>query len=220
MAVFHPAEQCLGFGDVAGVKAGSQGIEVIGRLACGLLHPRPIHAGDPHIAHAAFDVGVQCLQYRGIDDAIHLDVLKRFEAQFFPARGLSAFLERLQIARRVAGHRKNRVRQKMQRKRALGDDQSDRIDEKRHVVVDHLDDGVCRGVAVFAQRRIEHTDQGTTASAAGEQQLRGGDGGKLTRFAVREVQGCDIGIVGAQEELRQPPAQGTRQPRGGGRHGG
>ena len=81
-----------------------------------VLHLEPIGACDPYIAHAALDLRRERTQSRGIDDTIHLDVLKRFQPQFL-VEGLLAALGcfaplayREQISGAVARHHKDGVR--------------------------------------------------------------------------------------------------------------
>ena len=81
-----------------------------------------------------------------------------------PVGAAAALLDGAQDPGAVARNREDRMRQKMQRERALRQREADRIDQKRHVVVDHLDDGVRRGVAVLGQRRIEDAHQGAAAA--------------------------------------------------------
>ncbi len=142
MTVQHPLEQRLGFGDIEHIEARTQGVQVLGRLPRRTLHFRPIGARGAHIPHAAFYLRLQRAQRRGVDDAIHFDVLKRFEPLMFGAVGLAAFLNRPQVSGGIARYGKNRVRQEVQGQRPLRQCETDRIDEKGHIVVDHFDDGV------------------------------------------------------------------------------
>ncbi len=112
-------------------------------------------------------------QGAGIDDAIHFDVLKRLQPRFAGVRAWSCrpsgALRRARatcsnVPERVARHCKNRMRQEMQREGALRQREVDRIDQKGHVVVHHLDDGVRRGEAMLAQGGIEHPHQRGSAA--------------------------------------------------------
>ena len=53
----------------------------------------------------------------------------------------------------------------------------DRIDQERHVVVDHLHDRVAALEAVVGGRRIEHPDLGDPRQAAAGEGKQGGRGG-------------------------------------------
>ena len=163
------------------------------------LHLCPIGTSHAHVAHAPFDLHLQRSQYVRVDDAIDFYVLKRLEPRLLAVGAHAAFLDRLQVAGAVAGHGKDRVRQKVQRKCALRQSQPDGIDEERHVVIDHFNDGMCRSVSILALRGIEHPNQSAAAAAARQVQLGQGDGGKLLRIAPGKVLGLDVGVIRAQE---------------------
>jgi hypothetical protein len=114
------------------------------------------------------------------------------------------------------------MRQKVQRERSLREHQPDGVDEKGHVVVDQLNDGVRRRVAILALRRIEHAHHGAAAAPARQAQMRDGNDGKLPWLASAEVAGFDLLEVGAHVGPQSRPAQAAAQclgPRHGGRRG-
>jgi hypothetical protein len=133
-------------------------------------------------------------------------VLERFEAWFLAVRHLAAFVNRLQVAGTVACHGEDGMRQEVQRKRSLRQNQPDGIDEERHVVIDHFNDGVCRRVSVLALRGIEHPNQRAAAAPARQVQVGHGDGDKFLRVAPGKVFGLDVGVIRAQERLQLRPA--------------
>ena len=115
MAVLHPRQQRLGFTDVPHVETRTQRIQIVGCRRCCLAHLRPIRAGDAYIAHAAFDLRLQRTEDAGIHDAIHFDVLKRLEPASLAVGAVAALLQGVQLAGGVPLHRKNRMRQEVQR---------------------------------------------------------------------------------------------------------
>jgi hypothetical protein len=79
VAIFHPREQCDRFAQDAGFEARALGAQGLRRLMSRALHLGPVRARDPNIAHAALDLRRERVQSRGIDDPVHLDMLKRFQ---------------------------------------------------------------------------------------------------------------------------------------------
>ncbi len=94
---------------------------------------------------------------------------------------------------------------------ALRDGEADRIDQERHVVVHHLDDGVGRGVAVLLERRVEHAHQRAPAAALRELEVRQRGPREHRGRARRHVVRIDVGVIGLQEALgvHAPPGLGA-----------
>ena len=108
----------------------------------------------------------------------------------------------------IAGNRENRMREQMQRERAFGQCETDRIDQERHVVIHDIDDGVRRDETVFAQGGIEHPDQCGPAPLLREHEVRKGCAGKILRIASGEVLGVYIGKVSLQKATPFQAAHG------------
>ena len=223
MTALHPGQQGLGFADVARVEARRRRVQIVRGLMGGGAHFCPVQPGRANVAQTAFDLGLQRLQGRGIDYPIDLDVLKGFESRLAGAGRRPALLQRLEQAVGGPLDGKDRMRQKMQGERALGQRQPDRVDQERHVVVDHFDHGVLRHVTVLAQRGIEDAHQRAAAALPREGELRQREQRELAGFALREVGHLDVGVVRAQIRLGrctlERAAQRLGQPRGGGHHG-
>ena len=214
MAVLHPGEQRLGLAHIARIEPCVQDVEIVGGAArCG-AHFRPIGKGDAHIAHAALDVGAQRREQRRVDDAVDLDVLERLEPPV-PAGLRTSLLDAAQHPGCVACDRENRVRQKMDGQRPLRNREADRIDQERHVVVHHLDDGMGRCVAVLLERRVEHPHQCAATAALRELQVRQSGPREHRGSTRRHVVGIDVGVVRFQEALGVHASPGFALPRGG-----
>jgi hypothetical protein len=174
--------------------------------------------GAARVAHAPFDILAQRFEQRGVDDPINLGVLEGLETPVLTGRG-APLLDAAQRTRRVPRDGKDRVREEMHGQRARRQGEADRIDQERHVVVHHLDDGMRRCVAVLAQGRIEDPHQCATAAFGGELQMRQGRGREISGGARRHVVRINVGVIGRQEPFVVGSAQGFRQPRRRGYHG-
>ena len=141
MPIFHPFEEGTGLAEFGRVEPVGRRTQILRGSPRGTLHARPIRACHAHIPHAALDLRRQRFNRRGVDDAVHFDVLKRFQALVFVLRR-AAPLNRLQGTAALASYGKYRVRQEMQRKRAFSQCETDRVDEEWHIIVDYIDNGM------------------------------------------------------------------------------
>ena len=157
------------------------------------------------------DVQPQAVARGGVEQAVDLDVLKRFEARLRAGLRLPAPADPAQVAGAVPGDGEDRVRQQMQRQATLRQRKADRIDEKRHVVIDDLHHGVSGAESVFPERGIEYAHQGVAAApACRKRQVRPGRRGELIRVLRREILLFDVRVKAAQElrELDAAPRLG------------
>ena len=85
------------------------------------------------------------------------------------ARWSSPAADRGCKARRPPGrpgrYGEDRVGEEMQRQSAMGECESDRVDQEGHVVADHLHDRVRAGIAVFALSGVEYAHPGAAPAA-------------------------------------------------------
>ena len=212
MPLGHPLQQCTGFFDIFRVEARAAQIDIRGRELRCAAHLAPVGAGHADIIEVARDLPGQGGQFSRIDDAINLDMLERFEAQRRVARGAAARLQVTQRAGTVARHGKNRMREEMYREAAPLQCEADRIDQERHVVIDHLDDGMRREIAMLLHGGIDDAHRGVPAPATlREIQVRDRRGGKFLRIAGGEIGAVHVTIIGrqvlGQVDVAHPSAQ-------------
>jgi len=102
----------------------------------------------------------------------------------------------------------------MQRERALRQREADGVDEKGHVVIDHLDDGMRRAVAVVPRRGVEHPHQGAAAAPMRHSKMGEGDDRQFARIPSGQIDGLDVAVVCAQVLPQMRPPQGAAQRSG------
>ena len=198
MPVAHPGEQCARFANVARIVTGALERQALGGLAQCDLHGMPVGACRARVGEVALDPACELLHRRRIDHAVDLDVLKRLEPLFANRRRIVAGQHPAQLAGAVAGHGEDGMREKMQAGAALGQRQSDRVDEERHVVTHHFDNGVDRAIAVLAARRIEDAHERAAAPPPRELEMRDCGRGEFGGIAHRQLGRGDVGVIRPQ----------------------
>ena len=124
---------------------------------------------------------------RGLRDAFDVNV----DEAFVPAAVFRGALEGRQRSRRVALHGEHRMDQKADVEAALIELADDRIEQKRHVVIDDVE----HRHGARHRRRLE-ADLGRAGLAFGEQRPRPlGDGGKLIGPVALQI----VGHRGAEQ---------------------
>ncbi len=208
----HPGEQRAGLAKVLRLQASRRlPGQTLCRVANGRLHERPIRVGDAHVGEVALDFLSQGRERIGGHDAVDFDVLEGFEDPACVAGRVVASREIQQDSAAVAHDGKDRMGQEVQRESAARQGEADRVDEKRHVIADHLDDRVRRAVAILAQRRIEHThERRARLATAREAELRRGDRSEGLRLACGEI----LRVDGRAKILEETRARRRAQPFG------
>jgi hypothetical protein len=141
---------------------------------------KPLHHGAPVLdrrAHAAQDLGQarldggERLGRRLLGD---LDMQEAFRRRTFQRRGDRR--HGLALAVLVAHDANDRVDQHVNRQVHLVERRDDRVDQERHVVVDHLDGGMGGLPAVFLETRIVGADLRRARLAVAAELPQAGDG--------------------------------------------
>jgi hypothetical protein len=109
--------------------------------------------------------------------------------------------DRVEPAGDVAGHVELRMHDEVHVALLPGQLHDHGVDEERHVVGDHLDDGVAAGrPAVLGQGRREDMEAGRPLGARlGGAVVRDQRAVQLLRGAVHQVVGGDVPVVGAEQ---------------------
>jgi hypothetical protein len=186
----QPAEQRAGLL----VERGGAG----GVLGHHRLHRAPVGHRSAHVGERGLERFVELAALARIG-ARGLDIDQRFAR----AAGLLARLaERGDRAGAVAGDGGDRVEQAIDREALRGDGRGDRIDQERHVVIDHRDpQAALAGVGFDMDQRFA----GGAGVGGGEQELRGLVEHRLVaRGVARQQRGFKVKAKGfAQRALRR-----------------
>ena len=138
MIVNHPLEEFLALGDQFLVGPGGP----LRQFADGFLRHRrhflPVGHGDAHLVHRVLDLAGDAAQYRFIGLAIDLELHHRL----IDAARIILLADLGELAGRPATHPDDRVNDQVNTQFQLGQRQVGAVDQERHVIVDHLDNGV------------------------------------------------------------------------------
>ena len=134
-------------------------------------------------------------------------MLEGFQTRLLERRFVAALMQRQQLALGVARHIEYRMRQKVQSQRALCQYQTDGVHQEGHVVVDHLDDGMRRGITVVAQRGVEYPHQRPAAPLLRELAVQQRHDGEFRCRPTGEVFGFDVGVIRRKIDPRARAAQ-------------
>ena len=148
------------------------GHQIFERIEAGLAQGAPVLDREPHLGQHAAERGGKIVELGAVGLAVDLQIHHRFRP-----RALARFAGDFdQVAIDVAPHRQHRVGQQMHADLAAIELVGDRIDQERHVVVDHLHHRVAALEAVVGADRIEHADLGDARQAAPGKGEQGGRG--------------------------------------------
>ena len=155
----HPVQQQLAFLAQFLVDARRPELEQLAGLLHFLAHFRPVADGHAHVGEDLEDFLLQQLELLRIRFLVDRESNERLE----PAHRLVAFRDPLDLAAAVSNDANDRVNGDMNGQPLPVDRRKYRVDQERHVVVDHLDEGKRRFVAMIVQRWIENPHEGLPA---------------------------------------------------------
>ena len=182
-----PFQKLHRFGNFAGVERRRMGAQFGDDGAQPLQHRPPILHGDANLGENVFERAHDLGAPRRLRDAFDVDV----DEAFVPAAILRSAVERRQRSRRVALHGEHRMDQKANVETALIELADDRIEQKRHVVIDDVE----HRHGARHRRRFE-ADLGRAGLAYREQRPRPlGDVGKLIGRVALQI----VGHRGAEQ---------------------
>ncbi len=188
MIVGDPRQERLRLLQVLGIDRPGAVLEIGERRVDLAEHRPPVLDRGAHVAERVLELRADPVQPLQIALPVDLDVHERFE------RGLAAVAgrriqHRLEHAVCVTAHRQHRMDREVDQQPQAVQRHADRIHQERHVVGDHLDDGMRRLPAVLLDLRIVHPHLGVPRSAMlAEAQVR-------ERGAI-QIQGVAIDQVG------------------------
>jgi len=152
MVVREPFDEGDAFVDLIGAKRGRRrATDRVGDRTCLVTHGCPVFDGGTHVAQHVSDVGRERLQCRTVDRPVHFQMDERFD----PTRRRVVGCESGQRAIRGSLDADDRMDDEVQRQAVAIRFHRHRVDEKRHVVVDDLDDRMLRQPPLLLDRRIE-----------------------------------------------------------------
>ena len=131
----QPFQKLHGFGNFAGVERRRIGAQLGNDRAQPLQHRPPILHGDADLGENVFERAHDFGAPRGLRDAFDVDV----DEAFVPAAVFRDALEGGQRSRSVALHGEHRMDQKADVEAALIELADDRIEQKRHIVIDDVE---------------------------------------------------------------------------------
>ncbi len=163
MVVDHPVQQQLALLAQFVVDALRPELEQLPRFLHLLAHFGPVAHGHAHVGQDLEDFLLEQLELLRIGLLVDRKADKRLE----PAYRLVAFGNLLDFAAAVSNHADDRVYGDVNGQSLAVDRREHGIDEKGHVVVDHLDEGESRLVAVIFERRVENPNERLPLLSAG-----------------------------------------------------
>ncbi len=168
-----------------------------------LAHPVPVLDGLADVAEHPLHVLGDRVDVLVVPDPADLDVHPRLPLGALGRLGglVVGAVDLLEPARDVAGDVELGVDDQVYVALLPGQLHRDRVDQERHVVGDHLDDGVAAGrPAVLGEGRREHVDAGRALGADVGRAVVGDQRAvQLLRGAVADVVGRHVAVVGAEE---------------------
>ena len=152
--VDHPVDQRLAFALQQRVHALRAVLEQFARFVHALAHLAPVTNCGADIRQDFKDLLAECFDDLGIGFTIDRKANERFAIRIV----VVAIDDAGQITLVVAFDRDDRVNRDVYRLAMPDNCGRHRVDEKRHVVIDHLDEGVCRRIAVFLLVGVEDAE--------------------------------------------------------------
>ena len=199
----QPAHELPGLGDLGVRQRRRVGGDLLGAAQGGVAQLGPVLDRLAHVRqHAAQPVG-EPVELGGVGLPVDLDVDPRLDHHV--GQRAVAVLRRLvrkhfdHRARQVASHDQLGVDDQVDRGAALPEVGGDRVDQERHVVGDHLDDGVAGGPAVLVHGRGVDPHVGAALGAYLRELAVGERGAQdVDRVATDDVLGRDVLEVALQ----------------------
>ncbi len=202
VVVEQPVQEGDGLRDVARIGLGRRRRLELADQILDLVDHRP-PAGDhrPHVGQHVLQVSLDLPQHAGgaalVDVDMHVGFGDRAVADLVARR------QRDDAAAGVALRRELRVDEQVDGQAEVVERHGDRVDEKRHVVVDDLDDRVRRMPAVLLDARVEDPDLDLAGLALrAELPQREGRAVQIFGIGADDVLGRDVVVVVADEQRR------------------
>ncbi len=177
-------------------------LQIVERHAQCLAHGRPIGDGVTHILQDCAESGGDRLATGGVVLLADLDMHQRFaqRAGTIAARRFEQFDD---VALVVAAQLQDGMDDEVDDEVDPIERRGHRVDEKRHVVIDDLDDRAARAPAVLGRPRVEDADLGIPRLALlGEVPQRGRGTIEILGVTRQDVIGRNMGVELAND-LRQ-----------------
>ena len=205
MLVGEPLEQLPGLPHLLGVERRRVALESGDDIVDLGVHLVPVLDRLAHVAEHPLDVVDDSSGVVALADPVDLDVHPRLPDRL-ARRHARAVLDRghaLQRAGDVADHVEVRVDDHVHPAQLPGQLHGQGVDEERHVVDDHLDDGVAaRGPAVLAQRGRERAHlRGALGPVERQLVVRREGAVHVDVGAVDDVLGSDVSVVGMEQNV-------------------
>ena len=204
VVLIEPPEKSGDLVDLAGRQGQRAIFELLERVGERLAHAWPVDDGAPHVVEHGEQQGRDRLATLLVALLADFDMHQRFAQDAGTVGSIRAVaVEKLGEFAGGSRRSRDRVNDEMDDEVEAVQRHGHRVDEKRHVVVDDLDDRAGRVPAVLGGARVEHAQLGVARFALlGERPERGRGPVKIRRVAREHVFRWDMGV-----ELADDPGE-------------